>query len=321
MRYRTLGDNGPAVSVVGLGCYTFGRQLDLAGTRRVVGAALESGVTLVDTADVYGSTLSEQFLGSALGKRRGEVVLATKFGQTADLGYGTDAGPKGGARYIRRAIEGSLRRLGTDYIDLYQMHVPDLTVPIDETLACLDGLVRAGMVRYIGCSNFNAEQLREAAIVAADDGYVSFVSAQNHWSLLRREPESELVPTAVGLGLGVLPYFPLANGLLTGKVRSDGAVAPGTRLAAHPHWLTERNLATVAALTRWASVRGRTLLDVAVGGLLARPGCASVITGATSAAQIKANAAAAGWLPSAAELGELDEIAPSIQRAKAPVEG
>jgi aryl-alcohol dehydrogenase-like predicted oxidoreductase len=311
MRYHSLGDHGPRVSAVGLGCYTFGRYLDLPMTRRVVEAALDGGVTFLDTADVYGGTRSEEFLGRILGGRRGEVVLATKFGQSADLGYGADAGPKGGATYIRRAIDASLRRLRTDYIDLYQMHVPDPAVPIEDTLACLHGLVREGKVRYIGCSNFDAARLREAAVAAGIAGTTAFISAQNRWSLLEREAESDLVPAAVHLGLGVLPYFPLANGLLTGKVRRGGTVAQGTRLADHPHWLTEQRLATVEALDRWAKKHGRSLLEVAVGGLAARRGCASVITGASSAAQIVANAAASDWVPSTDDLAEIDAIAPS----------
>ncbi|MBS2965138.1 aldo/keto reductase [Actinocrinis puniceicyclus] len=239
MRYNSLGAHGPRVSAVGLGCYTFGRYLDLPATRNVVDAALDAGINLLDTADVYGGTRSEEFLGLALDARRSEVVLATKFGQSADLGYGADAGPKGGATYIRRAAEASLRRLHTDYIDLYQMHVPDPSVPIAETLASLHELVQQGKVRYIGCSNFTANQFREAAIAAEVSGTIAFTSAQNHWSLLEREAESHLVPTAVALGVGVLPYFPLANGLLTGKLRPSGTATPGTRLAHHPHWLTE----------------------------------------------------------------------------------
>ena len=310
MRYRNLGESGPVVSVVGLGCYTFGRGLDSAGTRRVVDAAVDAGVTLFDTADVYGWTRSEEYLGRALGPRRGQVVLATKFGQSRDLGYGADAGPKGGSRYIRRAVEGSLRRLGTDFIDLYQMHVPDQTVPIAETLECLHGLVTEGKVRYIGCSNFDAGQLLAAAAAGAHAESSAFVSAQNHWSLLERGVQEAIVPTAISLGMGVIPYFPLANGLLTGKVGRDGTVGEHTRLAQHTHWLTEERLRKIENLERWSRERGHTLLKTAIGGLAAQPGCASVITGVTSAAQITANAAAADWEPSADELGELDAIVP-----------
>ena len=312
MRYRSLGNSGLIVSVAGLGCNNFGRRLDLEATRSVVVAALEAGVTLLDTADMYGGGgVSEELLGQVLAGRRDEVVLATKFGhQDFDMGYGTAAGAKGGRAYIRRAVERSLRRLRTDYLDLYQIHTPDPVTPIGETLAALTELVAEGKVRYLGHSNFTGWQIADAAHVARQAGTAPFVSAQNHWSLLERGAEAEVVPAARHFGLGVLPYFPLANGLLTGKVRKGQAQPPGSRLAGRPGYLTESKLDRVEALISWAAERGLTVLEVAIGALAAQPGCASVIAGATSPEQVKANAAAADWIPSAADLAELDQIVP-----------
>jgi aryl-alcohol dehydrogenase-like predicted oxidoreductase len=311
MRYRTLGQSGLLVSVVGLGCNNFGGRVDLAGTREVVDAAIDMGVTLFDTADMYSMGASEELLGEALAGRRDQVVLATKFGhRRADMGYGPAAGSKGGRAYIRRAVEGSLRRLRTDYIDLYQLHMPDPATPIAETLAALEELVREGKVRYIGNSNFAGWRIAEAAHVAERSGGAPFVSAQNHWSLLERAVEAEVVPAARHYGLGVLPYFPLANGLLTGKVRRGRPVPEGTRLAARAAPIAEEKLDRVEALIAWAERRGRSLLEVAVGALAAHPGCASVIAGAMSAPQVKANAEAAEWVPTDDELAEIDEIVP-----------
>jgi aryl-alcohol dehydrogenase-like predicted oxidoreductase len=312
MRYRPLGDCGLVVSVTGLGCNNFGRRLDLDATRAVVDAALDAGITLLDTADTYGNGGgSEELLGEVLAGRRDEVVLATKFGhQQFDMGYGPAAGAKGGRAYIRRAVERSLRRLRTDYLDLYQIHTPDPVTPIAETLAALGELVTEGKVRYLGNSNFTGWQIADAAHVARAAGAVPFVSAQNHWSLLERGAEAEVVPAARHFGLGVLPYFPLANGLLTGKVRRGHEPPAGSRLASRPGYLTEAKLDRVEALISWAAGRGRTVLEVAIGALAAQPGCASVIAGATSPEQVKANAAAADWLPSAADLAELGQIVP-----------
>ena len=312
MRYRPLGDSGLMVSVTGLGCNNFGRRLDLEATRAVVNAALDSGITLLDTSDTYGGGGgSEELLGEVLAGRRDEVVLATKFGhQDFDMGYGPAAGAKGGRGYIRRAVERSLRRLRTDYLDLYQIHTPDPVTPVAETLAALGELVAEGKVRYLGHSNFTGWQIADAAHVARAAGLVPFVSAQNHWSLLERGAEAEVVPAARHFGLGVLPYFPLANGLLTGKVRKGQAPPPGSRLAGRPGYLTESKLDRVEALIAWAAGRGRTVLEVAVGALAAQPGCASVIAGATSPEQVKANAAAADWTPSPGDLAELDQIVP-----------
>jgi len=312
MRYRPLGDSGLMVSVTGLGCNNFGRRLDLGATRAVVNAALDSGIILLDTSDTYGGGGgSEELLGEVLAGRRDQVVLATKFGhQDFDMGYGPAAGAKGGRGYIRRAVERSLRRLRTDYLDLYQIHTPDPVTPVAETLAALGELVAEGKVRYLGHSNFTGWQIADAAHVARAAGLVPFVSAQNHWSLLERGAEAEVVPAARHFGLGVLPYFPLANGLLTGKVRKGQAPPPGSRLAGRPGYLTESKLDRVEALIAWAAGRGRTVLEVAVGALAAQPGCASVIAGATSPEQVKANAAAADWTPSPADLAELDQIVP-----------
>ena len=312
MRYRPLGDSGLMVSVTGLGCNNFGRRLDLDATRAVVDAALEAGITLLDTADTYGNGGgSEELLGEVLAGRRDEVVLATKFGhQEFDMGYGPAAGAKGGRAYIRRAVERSLRRLKTDYLDLYQIHTPDPVTPVAETLAALGELVAEGKVRYLGNSNFTGWQIADAAHVARAALAVPFVSAQNHWSLLERRAEAEVVPAARHFGLGVLPYFPLANGLLTGKARKGQAPPPGSRLAGRPGYLTESKLDRVEALISWAAERGLTVLEVAIGALAAQPGCASVIAGATSPEQVKANAAAADWIPSAADLAELDRIVP-----------
>lgn len=316
MRYRPLGSSGLTVSVVGLGCNQFGRRLDLAGTRAVVGAALDVGITLLDTADTYGGRgASEELLGQVLQGRRDEVVLATKFGHGGtDMGYGVAAGAKGGRAYVRRAVEASLRRLSTDRIDLYQLHTPDPVTPIEETLAALHELVLEGKVRYLGHSNLAAWQLADAAHAARRLGTTPFVSAQNHWSLLERQVEAELVPAARHFGVGVLPYFPLAMGLLTGKVRRDRPPAAGTRLHDRAELVTEERLSRVEALAVWAEESGRSLLDVAVGALAAQPGCASVIAGATAPEQVAANAAAGDWEPTPAELAAVDAIVPPPAR-------
>lgn len=313
MRYRSLGNSGLVVSVVGLGCNNFGRRLDTDGTRAVVDAAIEAGVTLLDTAESYGGGgRSEEILGEVLTGRRDQVVLATKFGgRGVDMGYGPAAGAKGGRSYIMRAAEQSLRRLRTDYIDLYQLHTPDPTTPIEETLTALGELVTQGKVRYIGHSNFSGWQLAEAASAARELGTAAFISAQNHWSLLERGSEAEVVPAAVHYGLGVLPYFPLANGLLTGKVRRGQQPPEGSRLAGRRDYITDQKLDKVEALIGWANEHSLSILDVAIGGLAAQPGCSSVIAGATSGDQVKANAEAATWLPSAEELTDLDRIVPA----------
>jgi aryl-alcohol dehydrogenase-like predicted oxidoreductase len=315
MRYRTLGNSGLVVSVVGLGCNNFGSRVDVPQARAVVDAALDAGITLLDTADIYGKEGgSERALGEVLQGRRDRVVLATKFGnRNVDMGYGPAAGAKGGRGYIKLAVEHSLRRLRTDYIDLYQFHTPDSQgTPIEETIAALEDLVTEGKVRYLGHSNFTGWQIADAAHKAAGARKTPFISAQNHWSLLERGAEAEVVPAARHFGLGVLPFFPLANGLLTGKVRRGRDIEPGTRLA-EPHragYVTDAKLDKVEALIEWGQHHGAGLLEVAIGGLAAQPGCSSVIAGATTPEQVKANAAAGDWEPTAAELAGIDEIVP-----------
>jgi aryl-alcohol dehydrogenase-like predicted oxidoreductase len=314
MRYRTLGDSGLLVSVVGLGCNNFGGRIDLQRTRAVVDAAIDAGITLFDTAEMYGKDGgSELALGEVLAGRRDKVVLATKFGhQKVDMGYGPAAGAKGGRGYIRLAVEKSLRRLRTDYIDLYQLHTPDPLTPIEETIAALDELVAEGKVRYIGHSNLSGWQLADAAHKSA--ARTPFISAQNQWSLLDRGVEAEVVPAAAAFGLGVLPYFPLANGMLTGKVRRGRQLPAGSRIASRSHLVTDEKLDTVEALIEWGAERGISILEIAIGGLAAQPGCASVIAGATSAEQVIANAAAGEWEPAQEELAELDKISPPPAR-------
>ena len=316
MRYRPLGQSGLLVSVVGLGCNNFGGRLDADRTRSVVDAAIDVGITLFDTSDTYGGGGgSERALGEILGSRRDQVVLATKFGgRGVDMGYGPAAGAKGGRAYIRRAVAGSLRRLRTDYIDLYQLHVPDLATPVEETLAALSELVAEGKVRYIGHSNFSGWQLADAAHLATVGGHPPFISAQNQWSLLQRRAEADVVPAARHFGLGMLPFSPLANGLLTGKVRRGQPVPDGTRLASrtgyYVGYVTDEKLDKVETMIAWAQEHGVTALEVAIGALAAQGGCTSVIAGAMTPEQVKANAAAAEWIPTAAELAEIDQIFP-----------
>ena len=292
------------VSVVGVGCNNFGNKVDEAGTRAVVDAALDAGVTFFDTADIYAKGDSETFLGRALRGRRDRAVIATKFGHQ-------NAGPLAGGRpeTVRRAAEGSLRRLGVLRIDLYQMHQPDPSVPIDETLGALRELVDAGAVREIGCSNFNVEQLRDAARAAARVG-VRFVSVQNEYSLFHREPEQGVLDACADLGLAFLPYYPLASGLLTGKYRRGRDVPQGTRLSGgrYADLLSPHNLDVVERLTGFAESRGHTLLELAVSWLLAHPTVASVIAGATRPEQVRANAAAAGWRLGEDERREIEAI-------------
>ncbi len=314
MRYGTLGDSGLLVSEVGLGCNNFGGRLDVQQTRVVVDAAIDEGITLFDTAETYGGAgASELALGEVLQGRRDQIVLATKFGhQGADLGYGPAAGAKGGRSYIKIAVEKSLTRLKTDYIDLYQLHTPDPVTPIEETLAALDDLVTEGKVRYLGHSNLAGWQIADAAHTALACGRTPFISAQNHWSLLERDAEREVVPAARHFGLGLLPYFPLANGLLTGKVRRGQAVPAGTRLAEprRAGYVTEAKLDAVEALIAWGQEQGVSILEIAIGGLAAQPGVASVIAGATSAEQVRANVAAGRWQPDDDQLAAIDKLVP-----------
>jgi aryl-alcohol dehydrogenase-like predicted oxidoreductase len=306
MRFRQLGDSGLTVSVVGLGCNNFGRRIDLDRTRTVVRAALDAGITLFDTADTYGE--SEDFLGEVLGPERDNIVLATKFGMARGGALGPDWDSRGSRRYIRKAVESSLRRLRTDWIDLYQYHVPDGKTPVEETLAALHELVTEGKVRYIGCSNFAAWQVADADWAARSQGMTRFVSAQNYYNLLEREVERELVPACTRFGLGILPYFPLANGLLTGKYKRGEPAPDGTRLATREGVLTDANFDRVEALEKYAAERGISLLDVAIGGLAAKRAVASVIAGATKPEQVQANVAAGAWVPSRDDLRDLNAL-------------
>jgi aryl-alcohol dehydrogenase-like predicted oxidoreductase len=305
MRTRRLGAEGPEVSVVGLGCNNFGMRVDLDGARAVVDAALDAGVTLLDTADVYGGQGgSETFLGQLLEGRRDRVVIATKFG--GDMGDGENA--RGSRPYIRKAIEGSLRRLRTDHVDLYQYHSPDRVTPFEETFGALDELVQQGKVRYAGHSNLEAAQIEEIDALARERGWARPVSAQNQYSLLRRDAEEKLLPTCERLGIGFLPYFPLASGLLTGKYRRGQPIPEGTRLSRRTDVFTDDAFDRIEALDAFARERDLTLLHVAIGGLVAQPAVASVIAGATRPEQVRANVAAGEWEPSAYELAALNEI-------------
>jgi aryl-alcohol dehydrogenase-like predicted oxidoreductase len=312
MRFRRLGDSGLVVSVVGVGCNSFGARIDAERTREVVDAALDLGVNLFDTADIYGDRpgRSEELLGAALGDRRADVVVATKFGMDMRGANGPDWGARGSRRYIHRAVEASLRRLNTDYIDLYQLHEPDPGTPIEETLSALDDLVRAGKVRYLGNSNFAGWQVADAEWTANAGDLNRFISAQNEYSLLKRDVERELVPACERFGLGLLPYFPLASGLLTGKYRRDEAAPAGARLAEERYTQRLRNAPwdVIERLREFAEKRGLSMLDVAIGGLAAQPTVSSVIAGATSPEQVRANVKAAEWEPTPADLAELDEI-------------
>jgi aryl-alcohol dehydrogenase-like predicted oxidoreductase len=307
MKMRRLGTSGLKVSEVGLGCNNFGMRIDQKATQAVVDAAIDAGVTFFDTADIYGGTKSEEFLGKALGKRRGDIVLATKFG----MRIGDDPRRMGGSRrWIMRAVEDSLTRLGTDWIDLYQFHSPDKDTPIDETLRALDDLVTQGKVRYIGNSNFTGWQIADADWTAA--GATRFVSAQNHFSLLERKVEFEVLPACEHFGLGFLPFFPLASGLLSGKYKRGETPPEGTRLAA---WgargaaaLSDKNFDTVETLTGWAEARGHTILELAFAWLLGHEVVSSVIAGATSPEQVKANAATAAWVLTPEEVAEVAQL-------------
>jgi aryl-alcohol dehydrogenase-like predicted oxidoreductase len=307
MKMRRLGSSGLKVSEVGLGCNNFGMRIDQKATQSVVDAALDAGITFFDTADIYGGTKSEEFLGKALGKRRGEIVLATKFG----MRIGDDESRRGGSRrWIMRAVEDSLSRLGTDWIDLYQLHAPDADTPLDETLRALDDLVTQGKVRYIGNSNFTGWQIADADWTAA--GATRFVSAQNQFSLLERKVEFEVLPACEHFGLGFLPFFPLGSGLLSGKYRRGEKPPEGTRLAA---WgargaaaLSDRNFDKVEKLATWAEERGHTILELAFAWLLGHEVVSSVIAGATSPEQVATNAATAGWSLTPEEVKEVGAL-------------
>ena len=302
MRTRNLGDGGPEVSVVGLGTNNFGRRCDYDQTVAVIDAALDAGITLFDTADIYGQGMSEDYIGRALEGRRDRVILATKFGSPMEERPEDSPGRR---EYIRWAVEGSLRRLRTDVIDVYQQHRPDTSTPVEETLGALNELVDEGKVRWIGSSNFSAEQIEAAENVARDRGLTRFVSVQNEYSLFVREAEADVLPTCERLGIGFLPYFPLASGLLTGKYRLSEKPSEGR--------LTDREIAQdalekVERLVAYGEARGIAILEVAFGALLAVPAISSVIAGATKPEQVRANVAAAGWEPSADDMEELRAI-------------
>jgi aryl-alcohol dehydrogenase-like predicted oxidoreductase len=305
--YRPLGESGLMVSTVGIGCNAFGTRIDGDRVRSIVDAAVDEGLTLFDTADIYGTGASEELLGAALRGRRDQVVVATKFGSDMGGSNGPDWGARGSRRYIRRAVEASLRRLGTDWIDLYQIHRPCPVTPVAETLGALDELVREGKVRYLGSSNFAAWQVVDADWTARDLGTQRFVSAQNKYSLVDRRAEQQLVPACEAVGVGILPYFPLEYGLLTGKYRRGEPAPEGSRLAAaqQSRRLEQADWDAVEDLEAFARERGLTMLDVAIGGLAAQPAVASVIAGVTSADQVRANAAAGRWEPGLEDLAAL----------------
>lgn len=309
MKLRNLGRSGLRVSAVGLGCNNFGGRIDLEATRKVVHKALDCGITLFDTADIYGERGgSETFLGQILGDRRKEIVLATKFGMEMD-----DHEKKGASRrYIMQAVEASLTRLKTDWIDLYQYHRPDPLTPIDETLRALDDLIRQGKVRYIGCSNMPSWEIATAQWTARDIGAQGFVSAQDEYSLLVRGAEKELIPAASAYGLGLLPYFPLACGLLTGKYKRNAEMPADARLTKTQRladrYLTETNWARTEKLADFCEAQGKTLVELAFSWLLARPIVSSVIAGATKPEQIEANVKAADWALTAEDLAAVDAV-------------
>ncbi|WP_456821005.1 aldo/keto reductase [Cellulomonas sp. URHB0016] len=312
MTYRRLGDSGLAVSTAGLGCNTFGATLHPDGVRDLVATALDVGVTFFDTADVYGGVpgQSEELLGAALGSHRDDVVLATKFGADARGLNGTDWGARGSRRYVRRAVEGSLRRLRTDHLDLYQLHVPDPSTPLEETLAALHELVVEGKVRYLGSSNFAAWQVVDADWTARTGSLTPFVSAQNRYNLLDRSAEAELVPAAERVGVGILPYVPLASGLLTGKYRPGQPAPEGSRLARMPERLAGADFDRIAALTSLAEQWEIDLPTLALGGLAAQPAVGSVIAGARTPEQLRANVTSIAWEPTLEQLAAIDEVAP-----------
>src|SRR3954453_1400023 len=313
MDYRPLGRSGLMVSAVGIGTNAFSRRVDQDGVTEILDTAQEVGVTLLDTADIYGVHPggSEELLGHALKGRRDEFVVATKFGMDMQGANGEDHGTRGSRRYVRRAVEASLRRLQTDHIDLYQLHQPDPVTPIEETLGALTELVHEGKVRYLGCSNFDGWQVADAAWTAETKGLEPFVSAQNRYSLLDRSVEDELVPACERFGLGMLPFFPLEYGLLTGKYRRGEAAPTGSRAALDADragWLARADWDRIEALETDAPERGLAVLDVAIAGLAAQPTVSSVISGVSRGEQVRTNAAALRWDPTDEDLAALDEL-------------
>jgi aryl-alcohol dehydrogenase-like predicted oxidoreductase len=317
MRYRPVGRSGLVASVVGLGCNNLGKRVDVAGAAALIDAVQDAGVTLLDTGDTYGGPgakgAAETILGEVLAGRRDSFVIATKFGRDMEGANGPDFGARGSRRYIRRAVEGSLRRLRTDYLDLYQYHQPDQITPIEETLAALHELVTEGKIRYAGASNTPAWQVPDAAWTARVGRYAPFVAEEAEYSLLRREIEADLIPALERHGLGLLPYYPLSGGILTGKVVRGGEAPEGSRLRERK-WvaaLTGEVFTILESLEKYAGERGITVLDVAIGWLVAQPVVSSVIAGATKPEQVRANAAAADWEPTPDDLAALDEIVPA----------
>lgn len=308
MEYRTLGKNGPKVSRIGLGCNNFGGRLDLEGTRKVVDKALDLGITFFDTSDSYGTGGSEKFLGQVLGKRRGDIVLATKFGWPMDK----EGKLKGASRaYIMYAVEASLKRMQTDYIDLYQLHVPDPLTPIEETLRALDDLVRQGKVRHIGCTQQSAQQLDEALQTSKKLGLSAFVSGQNEYNLLERKIERELVPTIEKHGVGFIPFAPLGGGMLTGKYRANAPLPADARLAKSekpPRQFNDENWRILEELRGFCDKRGHTMVELAMSWLIAQPFLSSIIAGAMSPEQVEQNVRAAEWALTTADMAEVDRI-------------
>ncbi|GAA4672053.1 aldo/keto reductase [Gordonia humi] len=310
MDYSPLGNSGLVVSALGVGCNAFGRRIDQNAADDVVYGAFDNGVNFFDTADSYSAGESEVMLGKALGGRRDEVVIATKFGMDNGGLYPGTHTNRASRSYIMRAVEGSLQRLGTDYIDLYQLHTPDRITPIDETLSALSDLVASGKVRYIGCSNFASWEVADAAGVADAIGSEHFITAQNEYSLYNRSAETELVPALEHYGMSLLPYFPLAYGLLTGKYSRDAAAPAGSRLVTESFRYDGANWDIVEGIRAFADERGISMLDVALGGLRAQPAVDTIIAGATSSTQIAANATSVMWTPSDDDLAALDEAVP-----------
>lgn len=310
MTYRPLGPSGLIVSTVGLGCNAFGVRADLDQARDIVSTAIDSGITLFDVADIYGPEpgVSEAMLGEVLGEHRDDVVLATKFGMGMQGANGADHGVRGSRRYIRRAVEASLRRLRTDHIDLYQMHEPDPVTPIEETLTALQELVAEGKVRYIGSSNFTGWQLVDADWVARTTGTVAFISAQNKYSLYDRAAEAELIPACEHVGVGLIPYFPLEYGLLAGRYKRGEPAPQGSKLAGSGGRLERADFDRIERFEAFAAERGLTPVQVAIGGLAAQPAVASVIAGASKPEQVVTNAQAGRWEPTPEDLGALDEV-------------
>ncbi|MGA8988741.1 aldo/keto reductase [Aeromicrobium sp.] len=305
---RPLGTSDLTVSTVGVGCNAFGARIGAQQTAAVVDAAFENGIDFFDTADVYDTGQSEQLLGQALAGRRDQAIIGTKFGMDMQGVNGDDGGRRGTAEYVRTAVEASLQRLGTDYIDLYQLHTPDPSTPILETLGAMSELVIEGKVRAIGCSNLQSWQVVDADWLARTAGLESFVTAQNEYSLYNRTAEVELVPACLALGVGILPYFPLAYGLLTGKYRRGEPAPAGTRLAVQSKRLQDADWDRIEALEEFAASREISVLELAIGGLAAQPGVSSVIAGVTTPEQVAANAAAARWIPDGSDLDALAEI-------------